>query len=99
MEALNHTVRYSPTGEYLRLLILRRLMHGPAKVEEIDRLAEEAIRQLRVKYDWRVWPKLLAREIEIKNGVVVVTHYGKWILEQTIEEVTKYVQKWLGISL
>jgi len=34
-------IRYTPVGEYLRLLILRRLSRGPAKVEEVDRMVEE----------------------------------------------------------
>jgi hypothetical protein len=99
MEALNHGItRFSPVGEYLRLVILRRLSRGPARVEEINKLAEEAVKQLHVKYDWQVWPKLLTKEVEIKDGTVMATNYGKWLLEQTDEEIAKYVQKWLGIS-
>ena len=92
-------IRYSPIGEYLRLVILQRLSKGSAPVKEIDKLAEEAVRQLHMRYDWRVWPQLLAREVEVKDGVVKLTHVGRWILEQTAEEVAKYVQKWLGVSL
>jgi hypothetical protein len=92
-------VRYTPVGEYLRLVILQRLARGPAKVEEIDKLAEEAVRRLHVRYDWRVWPRLLAREVEVKDGTVELTHVGRWILEQTGEEVAKYVEKWLGVTL
>ncbi len=95
----NYIIKYSPVGEYLRLLILRRLARGPAKVEEIDKLAEEAVRRLGIRYDWRVWPRLLAREVEVKDCTVEITHVGRWILEQTGEEVARYVQKWLGISL
>ncbi len=91
-------VRYTPVGEYLRLLILRRLARGPAKVEEINRLAEEAVRRLRVRYDWRVWPQLLAREVEVKDGVVELTNVGRWILEQTGEEVAEYVKRTLGVA-
>jgi len=92
-------VRYTPVGEYLRLLILRRLARGPAEVEEINRLAEEAVRRLRVRYDWRVWPQLLAREVEVKDGVVELTNVGRWILEQTGEEVAEYVKWTLGVAL
>ncbi len=99
MEALNSIIKYSPIGEYLRLLVLRRLMHGPARVEEIDKLAEEAVRRLHVRYDWRVWPQLLAREIVMKDGVVEITPRGRWILDQTEEEVAEYVKKKLGVSL
>jgi hypothetical protein len=91
-------VRYTPVGEYLRLLILRRLARGPAEVEEINRLAEEAVRRLRVRYDWRVWPQLLAREVEVKDGVVELTNVGRWILEQTGEEVAEYVKRTLGVA-
>jgi hypothetical protein len=91
-------VKYTPVGEYLRLVILRRLARGPAKVEEIDKLAEEAVRRLHVRYDWRVWPRLLAREVEVKDGTVELTHVGRWILEQTGEEVAEYVKKTLGVT-
>jgi len=52
-----------------------------------------------VRYDWRVWPRLLAREVEVKDGSVELTHVGRWILEQTGEEVAEYVKKWLGVSI
>jgi hypothetical protein len=92
-------IRYTPMGEYLRLVILRRLMHGPAKVEEINKLAEEAVRRLHVRYDWRVWPKLLEGEVEVKDGVVTITPRGRWILKLTGEEVAKYIEKTLGVTL
>jgi hypothetical protein len=98
METVNQILRYSPVGEYLRLVILRRLARGPAKVEEIDKLAEEAVKRLHVRYDWRVWPRLFKGEVEVKDGTVELTHVGRWILEQTGEEVAKYVKKWLGVS-
>jgi len=34
-------IRYTPVGEYVRLLVLKRLTRGPAKVEEVDRMVEE----------------------------------------------------------
>ena len=98
MEASKY-IRYTPVGEYLRLLILRKLTRGPAKVEEIDRMVEEAVRRLHVRYDWRVWPKLLEGEVEIRDGTAVITPRGRWILEQTSEEVAKYVEKTLGVTL
>jgi hypothetical protein len=91
-------IRYTPVGEFLRLVILQRLARGPAPVEEIDKLAEEAVRRLHVRYDWRVWPRLFNGEVEIRDGTAAITPHGKWILEQTGEEVEKYVEKWLGIS-
>ncbi len=92
-------IKYTPVGEYLRLLILRRLTQGSARVEEIDKLAEEAVERLHVRYDWRVWPRLLAGEVEVKDGIVVITQRGLWMLQQTGEEVAEYVKKWLGVSL
>jgi hypothetical protein len=91
-------VRYTPVGEYLRLLILQRLARGPAPVEEVDELAKRAVEKLGIRYDWRVWPRLLENEIEIINGIVTITYRGRWIFEQTKEEVAEYVKRWLGIS-
>jgi hypothetical protein len=92
-------IRYTPVGEYLRLLILRRLARGPAVVEEVDELARRAVEALGVRYDWRVWPKLLEGEVEVKDGVTTITPCGKWILEQTGEEVARYVKKRLGVEV
>jgi hypothetical protein len=92
-------VQYTPVGEYLRLLILKRLTRGPAEVEEIDRLAEEAVRRLGIRYDWRVWPRLLAKEVEVRGGVAELTRVGRWILEATGEEVAEYVRRRLGVEV
>jgi hypothetical protein len=43
-------IRYTPVGEYLRLLILRRLARGPAPVEEVDELARRAVERLGIRY-------------------------------------------------
>ncbi|MEM0463290.1 MAG: hypothetical protein QXS00_06680 [Pyrobaculum sp.] len=86
-------IRYSPVGEYLRLVVMQRLAQGPASVEEINRLAKEAVEKVGIKYDWRVWPELLKREVAIKNGVVELTREGKWIYEQTREEVAEYLKR------
>lgn len=94
-----HYVRYSPVGEYIRLVVMYRLAKGPASVEEIDKIASEAVRRLGVKYDWRVWPKLLEREVAIKGDVAELTKEGRWILEQTREEVEEYVKRTLGVAL
>jgi len=91
-------IRYTPVGEYIRLLVLKRLARGPAGVGEIDRMVEEAVEALGIKYDWRVWPKLLEGEVEIRDGTAAITPRGRWILEQTGEEVAKYVEKTLGVS-
>jgi len=92
-------IRYTPVGEYLRLLILRRLSRGPAEVEEIDRMVEEAVEALGVRYDWRAWPRLVEGEVEVRGGIAVITPRGRWILEQTEEEVAKYVRKRLGVEV
>ena len=92
-------VRYTPVGEYLRLVILQRLAKGPASIEEVDELARRAVERLGIRYDWRVWPKLLEGEVEIRGGVVTITPRGRWILEQTGEEVAAYVRKRLGVEV
>lgn len=92
-------IKYSPVGEYIRLIVMERLAKGPATVEEIDRLASEVVKRLGVKYDWRVWPRLLEREVAIKGGVVELTREGRWIFEQTREEVEEYLRKTLGVVL
>jgi len=92
-------IRYTPVGEYLRLLILRRLACGPAEVEEIDRMVREAVEALGVRYDWRVWPRLVEGEVEVRGGIAVITPRGRWILEQTEEEVAAYVRKRLGVEV
>jgi len=83
----------------LRLKILRRLSKGPAPVEEVDELARRAVEALGVRYDWRVWPRLLEGEVEVRGGVVAITPRGRWILELTGEEVAKYVKKRLGVEV
>ena len=83
----------------MRLVVLRRLSKGPAPVEEVDELARRAVERLGIRYDWRVWPKLLEGEVEIRGGVVTITPRGRWILEQTGEEVAAYVRKRLGVEV
>jgi hypothetical protein len=92
-------VKYTPVGEYIRILVLKRLVKGATKIEEIDWIVKEAVETLGVRYDWRIWPRLLSREVEIKDGVVKITSFGMWILEQTGDEVVNYVRKSLGVTL
>jgi hypothetical protein len=92
-------IRYTPVGEYLRLVVLRRLREGPASIEEIDELARRAVERLGVRYDWRVWPKLVEREVEVRGGVAAITPRGRWILEMTGEEVAEYVKRRLGVEV
>ena len=91
-------VKFTPVGEYLRLVVLRRLSRGPAPVEEVEELARKAVEALGVRYDWRVWPRLLEGEVEIRDDTAVITPRGRWILEQTEEEVARYVKRWLGVE-
>jgi hypothetical protein len=90
---------YTPVGEFVRFLVLKRLARGPAGVGEIDQMVREAVEALGVRYDWRVWPRLLEGEVEVKDGVVTITPRGRWILELTGEEVAKYVKKRLGVEV
>jgi hypothetical protein len=92
-------IRYTPVGEYIRLLVLKRLAGGPASVGEIDRMVEEAVKRLHVKYDWRVWPKLLEGEVEVRGGVAVITPRGRRILELAGEEIARYVRRRLGVEV
>jgi hypothetical protein len=91
-------VKFTPVGEYLRLVVLRRLSRWPAPVEEVDELVKKAVEKLGIRYDWRVWPRLVEGEVEVKDGVATITPRGKWILEQTAEEVAEYVKRWLGVE-
>ena len=91
-------IKFTPIGEYLRLVVLRRLSKGPAPVEEVDELARRAVERLGIKYDWRLWPKLLEGEVEVRGGMAVITPPGRWILENTADEVSKYVKKRLGVE-
>jgi len=92
-------IRYTPVGEYVRLLVLKRLTRGPAKVEEVDRMVREAVEALGVRYDWRVWLRLVEGEVEIRGGIAVITPRGRRILELTGEEVAAYVRKRLGVEV
>jgi hypothetical protein len=92
-------VKFTPVGEYLRLAILRRLARGPAATEEIDELARRAVEALGIKYDWRVWPKLLEGEVEFRGNVVAITPRGRWIFENTADEVVQYVKRRLGVEV
>jgi len=91
-------VKFTPIGEYLRLVVLRRLSRGPAPVEEVDELVKKVVEKLGIRYDWRVWPRLVEGEVAVKDGVATITLRGKWVLEQTAEEVAKYVKRWLGVE-
>ena len=91
-------VRFTPIGEYLRLVVLRRLSRGPASVEEVEELARRAVEALGVRYDWRVWPKLLEGEVEIRGDMVTITPRGRWFLEQVADEIAEYVKRWLGVD-
>ncbi|WP_333639145.1 hypothetical protein [Pyrobaculum aerophilum] len=84
--------RYSPVGEYIRFVILKRLAKGPATVEELEALAKRAVERLGIRYDWRVWSELLKREVAIENGVTRLTPYGELFVREGLREV----EEWLG---
>ncbi len=92
-------IRYTPVGEFIRLVILKRLARGPAKVGEVDQMVREAVERLDMKYDWRVWPRLVEGEVEVRGDVVTITPRGRWILEMTGEEVAEYVRRRLGVEV
>jgi hypothetical protein len=92
-------IKFTPVGEYLRLLILKKLTRGPAATEEIDELARRAVEALGVRYDWRVWPRLLEGEVEVKDGTAVITPRGRRILEVAGEEIARYVKRRLGVEV
>ncbi|MEZ0248766.1 MAG: hypothetical protein ABWJ97_05785 [Thermoproteus sp.] len=91
-------MRLSPVGEYLRLVLMRRLSQGPATVGELDELARRAVEGLGVKYDWRVWPKLLEGEVAVRGDTVELTKEGRWLFEQTKDVVARYVEKALRLK-
>ncbi|MEM0467887.1 MAG: hypothetical protein QXT27_01645 [Pyrobaculum sp.] len=91
-------VRYSPIGEYLRMCIIERLAKGPATVVELDKLAKECIDRLGVRYDWKVWPELLRREVFIINGVATLSDYGKVLYREAYAEIMQYLNKVLGLE-
>ena len=91
-------VKFTPVGEYLRLVVLRRLSRGPAPVEEVEELARRAVERLGVKYDWRVWSRLVEGEVEIRGNMVTITPCGRWFLEQVADEIAEYVKRWLGVE-
>ena len=91
-------VKFTPVGEYLRLVVLRRLSRGPAPVEEVDELVKKAVEKLGIRYDWRVWPRLVEGEVEVKDGVATITPRGKWFLELVGEEIVVYVKQRLGVE-
>ncbi|MGC8582342.1 MAG: hypothetical protein ACP5I3_03985 [Thermoproteus sp.] len=93
------SIRYSPVGEYLRLLIMQRLAQGPARVEEVDELARRAVERVGVRYDWRIWPELLRREVAVRDGVAELTDEGRWLLKTTRDVVAEYVRRTLGVAL
>jgi hypothetical protein len=70
-------IQFTPTGEYVRLLVLRRLVRWPASVEELDEIVRRAVDALGVGYDWRIWPKLLEGEVEFRGGTAVITPRGE----------------------
>jgi hypothetical protein len=40
-------------------------------------VVREAVEALGVRYDWRVWPRLVEGEVGVKDGVVTITPRGR----------------------
>lgn len=75
---------------------MKRLYQGPAPVEEVDQLARRAVEKLGVRYDWRVWPRLLEREVAVRGGVAELTKAGRLIYEEARGEVEEWLRR-LGL--
>ncbi|AEA13264.1 hypothetical protein TUZN_1804 [Thermoproteus uzoniensis 768-20] len=78
---------------------MQRLAQGPARVEEVDELAKRAVERVGVRYDWRIWPELLRREVAVRDGVAELTDEGRWLLKTTRDVVAEYVRRTLGVAL
>lgn len=92
------TRKFSPIGEYIRLLVLQRLAYGPATVNELSELVCTRINELSektgIKYNCMVWPELLKYEVEIKDGMAYITSIGQLVYKNTTDEVIDYLRKW-----
>ncbi|GEM_PF-619591 len=86
---------YTPVGEYLRFVIMKSLEPAPLAVAEVEKIAEETIRKLGIKYDWRVWPSLFDGEVEIREGYVYLTPMGRIILTKA-EKTAGQIRDMLG---
>ena len=87
--------RLSPVGESIRYSILEYLYSkGWAAVEEVERIAREAVKRAGVLYDYTVWPALLEGEAVIYGDVVAITDEGRRVFEYTRRTVKEYLQRW-----
>lgn len=68
--------RFSPVGETLIKHVLRKLLEGPAKVDELDEYAKNVIANIttrqRINYDHTVWLQMLRilKLVEVENNIV-----------------------------
>ncbi|MBP1449851.1 MAG: hypothetical protein JZD41_07605 [Thermoproteus sp.] len=85
----------TPVGELVRYVVLSRLVKGPASVEEIEALVRTAVERAGKKFDWRVWPQLLANEITINNNEVRLTEHGRFLAAIGLKAMGDYVRRWL----
>ncbi len=90
--------RLSPVGEYIKLVIMRRLVQGPASVEEVNEIAKRAVESVGIKYNWQTWPHLLREEVVFRDGTVELSEWGRWVYRQTREIVEEYIKKSLKIT-
>ena len=85
--------RYSPVGELIRYLVMKRLYQGPAPVEEVEAIAKKAVEAAGVRYNWRIWPELLRKEVVVEGGVARLTGYGRWFFENTRDVLEAYLRR------
>ncbi|MBP1449301.1 MAG: hypothetical protein JZD41_04725 [Thermoproteus sp.] len=87
----------TPVGELVRYVVLARLARGPTPVEEIEALVRAAVERTGRKFDWRIWPQLLAREIAIENDVARLTERDRFLAAIGLKAMGSYIEK-LGID-
>ena len=90
--------RYSPVGELIRYEIMKRLYQGPAPVEEVEAIAKKAVEAAGVRYNWRIWPELLRKEVVVEGGVARLTPYGRWFFTEVKEILEKYLRRFFPLD-
>ncbi|CCC82328.1 hypothetical protein [Thermoproteus tenax] len=86
----------TPIGEYIRYLVISRLAKGPATVDELNSVVEDAVRRLGVNYNWRIWPELVKREVAFDGNTAKLTERGRWVAAVGLKAMARYVQRTLG---
>ncbi|MBP1448534.1 MAG: hypothetical protein JZD41_00725 [Thermoproteus sp.] len=89
----------TPVGEYVRYVVLARLARGPAPVEEVEALVRAAVERTGRKFDWRIWPQLLAKEVVVRDGVAELTERGRWLAAIGLRPMAAYIRRFLGVAV